>query len=219
MAIEQVSLSDLVEDADVYPRGMVSEVHVADLAYALDAGAQLPVPVIDRETQKIVDGFHRVRAHRKRLGENGVIDADVREYGSDAEMLLASAGLNSAQGRSLGRYDQRVVSIRARKLGADDAEIAAALHVTPARLLQIEVRVARSDEGDVPLKRGVEHLGGSYLSAEQVTEIRRMRGAPARAKASELTRLLRQGLAPVQQDPELRLALAELAQTIEAALA
>src|ERR1700691_5082151 len=77
MAIEKVSPSDLVEDAGVYPRGMVSEVHVADLAYALDAGAQLPVPVIDRETQKIVDGFHRVRAHRKRLGENGVIDADV----------------------------------------------------------------------------------------------------------------------------------------------
>jgi hypothetical protein len=216
---EQVKLSDLVEDLDIYPRGMVSDVRVGDLVYALDAGVALPDPVIDRATNKIVDGFHRVRALRKRLGDGGVIEADVREYADDVAMLLESARLNSGHGLPLGRYDQRVVSIRARKLGASEEEIASALSVTPARLLQIEVRVARSDEGDVALKRGVEHLGGAYLNADQVAEIRRMRGAPARAKVAELNRMLRQGLAPVAQDPELRLALAELVQTIEAALA
>lgn len=74
---------------------------------------------------------------------------------------------------------------------------------------------AQSSEGPVPLKRGVGHLGGRYLSPEQVREIRHMRGGAARAKVNEMIRLLRQdGLVPVDADPELRRALAELAQII-----
>lgn len=218
MAINKVKLSEIVEDLTIYPRGTVSEVRVADLVYAIDAGEELPPPVIDRQTRKCVDGFHRTRAWRKRLGDNGVIDADVQEFADKAAMLLESAALNSRHGLPLGRYDQRVVHIRARQLGAEDEDIARALGVTSGRLLQIAVREAKSDAGDVPLKRGIEHLGGSYLSAEQVAEIRKMRGAPIRAKAAELTRLLQQGLAPVQQDPDLRLALAELAAVIGATL-
>lgn len=216
---ERVKLSELIEDLSIYPRGSVNSVHVDDLAYAIDAGNIPPPPVADRATRKIVDGFHRVRAYRKRLGNDGVIDVDVQEFADDLAMLLESAKLNSPHGLPLGRYDQRVVLIKARELGADDAKIASALRVTPTRLLQVVVRQADSDVGPVPLKRGTEHLGGSYLNAEQVAEIRRMRGAPARSKAYELTRLLRQGLAPVGQDPELRTALAELAQTIDEVLA
>jgi hypothetical protein len=217
MTTEQIKLSDLVEDLNIYPRGSVSEVRVSDLAYALDAG-DVPPPVTDHRTRKIVDGFHRVRAHRKRLGPDGAIDADVQEFGSDLEMLLASARLNSPHGLPLGRYDQRIMLIKARQLGADDEQIARALRVTPSRLLQVVIRQASSDEGPVALKHGTEHLGGAYLTADQVTEIRRMRGAPARSKVFELTRLLRQGLVPVSTDPDLRVAMAELADVIEAAL-
>lgn len=215
---ENVKLSGLIEDLAVYPRGSVSEVRVGDLLYAIDAGEALPPPVVDRNTGKIVDGFHRVRAWRKRLGLDGEIEADVQEFADDAAMLLASARLNSVHGQPLGRYDQRIVHIRAAALGATDEEIARALRITPTRLLQIKVRQAESDEGAVALKRGVEHLGGSYLSSEQVAEIRRMRGAPARSKVGELTRMLRQGLAPVGQDPELRAALAELQAVIGSVL-
>jgi hypothetical protein len=217
--IERVALDTLVEDFTIYPRGSVSEVRVADLIYSIDAGEIPPPPVIDQATRKIVDGFHRTRAWRKRLGDNGTIDADVQEFADDLAMLNESASINRKQGLPLGRYDQRVVHIKAKALGATDDEIAATLGVTPTRLLQIVVREARSDAGDVPLKRGVEHLGGAYLNADQVAEIRRMRGAPARAKAAELTRMLQNGLAPVAQDPELRNALTELAAAIATALA
>lgn len=215
---EQVQLADLVEDEAIYPRGTVSQIRVSDLCYALDAGAVLPPPVIDRSTNKIVDGVHRVRAHRKRLGDDGVIDADVQDFANEAAMLLASAHLNSLHGLPLGRYDQRVVHVRATQLGATDEEVADALGVTVTRMLQIVTREATSDDGAVPLKRGMEQLGGAYITPEQVAEIRRQRGAPARAKVKELTRLLRQGLAPVATDPELRTALAELAGVIKEAL-
>jgi hypothetical protein len=212
---ETVDLASLTEDLEIYPRGSVSEMHVTDLRYALDAGAVLPPPVIDRATMKIVDGFHRIRAQRRHLGDEASIEAEVRDFADDAEMLLESARLNSPHGLPLGRYDQRVFAIKARKLGAADDDIAGALGVTPARLLTISVMVAKSDNGDVALKGGTKHLGGSYLSPEQVAEIRRQRGAPARSKAAELTRMLRQNLAPVATDPDLRLALVDLSVAIQ----
>lgn len=219
MAVERVKLSELVEDLTIYPRGSVSDVRVSDLVYALDAGAALPPLVIDQATRKVIDGFHRARAWRRRLGADGLVEADVREFDGDLAMAMESARLNAHHGLPLGRYDQRVAYLRIKELGGADEEIAAALGVTPTRLLQVVVRQAASPGGPVPLKRGLEHLGGSYLTDEQAAEIRRMRGAPARSKVRELTRLLRQGLAPVGADPDLRAALAELAAVIAETLA
>src|SRR6266700_122704 len=96
---ERISLSELVEDLSIYPRGAVDNVRVDDLCYALDAGNVLPPPLVDRATRKIVDGFHRVRAYRKRLGDDGVIDAELEDFASDAEMLLRSAQLNAVHGK------------------------------------------------------------------------------------------------------------------------
>lgn len=217
---EQVKLSELVEDLDIYPRGSISEVRVGDLVYALDAGDVLPPPDIDRATRKIADGFHRIRAYRRRLGDDGMIGVNVHDFADAKEMLLFSVRVNSLHGMPLGRYDQRVTYLRAQQLGASDEETASALRITPARLLQaVTIRIATSDAGPVALKRGTEHLGGSYLTTEQVAEIRRQRGAPARAKVNEVTRLLQQSLAPVERDPELRAALAVLAAVIEGVLA
>lgn len=219
--IETVTLSDLVEDLNIYPRGSVSVVRVSDLVYALEAGAQLPPPVIDRDTRKIVDGFHRARAQRKRLGDDGVIDVDVQEFENDLAMVLESARLNAVHGLPLGRYDQRVVRIKAQVLGATDDEIAGALGITTTRLLSVSVMEARAADGgaNVPLKQGFRHLGGSYLTSEQIAEIRKARGAPARSKVSELTRLLRADLLPLAGDPELQQMLAVLAETITEVLA
>ena len=214
-----VLLADLVEDLHVYPRGSVNPVHVGDLVNALEAGAELPPPVTDQETSKIIDGFHRVRAWRRHLGEDASIEADVRDFADDAAMLLESARLNSPHGLPLGRYDQRVFTIKARQLGAGDIQIAAALGVTPARLLQITVMTASGPAGPVALKGGMRHLGGGFLTEDQVAEMRRQRGAPARAKADDLARMLRQGLAPVTTDPDLRVTLAALAAEIQAVLA
>lgn len=219
MTIQKVRLDELIEDSAIYPRGSASDIRVSDLAYALDAGAVLPPPVVDKATRKIVDGYHRTRALRRRLDAEAEIDADVREFADDLAMAKESVRLNASHGLPLGRYDQRVAVLKIRQLGGSDDEIAAALGVTPARLVQVLVRQADSSAGPVPLKRGTEHMGGSYLSDEQVAEIRKMRGAPARSKVRELIRLLQQGLVPVQNDPELRDDLALLAKVITTVLA
>lgn len=210
-------ISDLVEDLDIYPRGRVNDMNVANLIHALDAGAVLPAPVIDRSTMKIIDGFHRVRAWRKRLGDDAQIEVDIREYADDAERLLASARLNAGHGLPLGRYDQRVVALKAERLGIREDEIAAALAVTPARLLRIKVLQAQGDNGPVPLKYGAAHMSGRYITPEQAEQIRSMRSGTIQQKALELSRLLRSGLTP-ESDGEVHKVLAALAADITAVL-
>lgn len=214
---EKLRLDSLVEDLKVYPRGAVSDMRVDDLAYAHDAGSVLPPIVVDRKTRKIVDGFHRARALRKRLGKDASVPCVVREFADDAEMLLESARLNSGHGLPLGRHDQRVVVLRARQLGAQNEDIAAALGITPQRLTAIAIRVAQSDDGEVPLKRGTEHLSGHYLNKDQVDKIRKMRGAPIAAKARELSGLIQSGIAPMS-DPDVQASLRELLMVIDVAL-
>lgn len=217
---EQVLLSSLKEDEDVYPRGSVSSMHVDDLVNAIDAGAQLPPPLIDRETRIIVDGFHRVRAWRRRLGDDGVIDVLVDDFGSRPEMLLKSAQLNASHGLALGRLDQKVVIIKARGMGATDTQIASALGITGDRVTRLAIRVATAPDGSqLPVKRGAEHLSGQFLDDAQAMMLRRMRGGSATGKARELTGLLTSRIAPVETDGDLRLALAELAEAITSALA
>jgi hypothetical protein len=192
---------------------------VDDYAYALDDGATFPPPVIDRATMKIADGFHRTRAYRKRLGNDGMIEVEFEEFADDLAIMDYSARVNRVHGLPLGRHDQRVVHLKMKALGASDEDVAGALGVTVTRLRVIVVPIAKSDAGDIALKGGTKHLAGVYLTDEQRQEINRMRGGPARAKANELARLLRQDLANVKNDPELRSALAELAAAIQEALA
>ncbi len=219
MTAARMRLSDLVEDEAVYPRGSVSLIRVDDYAYALDAGAQFPPPVIDEATRKIVDGFHRTRAMRKRWGDDAEIDVDVQAFADDAEMLATSARLNNPQGLPLSRLDQRVFYIRAKALGMSDEEAASALGVTVDRVIKVAVMTAQGDDGPVALKQPMGHLGGNYLTQEQVAAIKSARAAPARAKVAEMTRLLRLELLPLKLSPALRTELAELATVIGEALA
>lgn len=220
MAEGLARLSELEEDPDIYPRGNVSNMHVADLLYALEAGATLPPPVVDTKSRKIVDGFHRVRALRRWHGtDEAEITVDFQDYADDVAMLLESARLNARHGLPLQRLDQTHVAIKARKFGAADDEIASALGVTPERLVRIEIKVAKSEHGLVPVKYGARHLAGTFINPAQVDALRRMRGGTARSKAAELLSLLRTGIAPVDSDPDLRLSLSELVDQINASLA
>jgi hypothetical protein len=216
---EPVKVGELVEDLDIFPRRSVSDVRIDDMCYALDAGKVLPPILADRATRKIVDGIHRHRAYLKRLSAEAVIEAEFREFASNLEMLLESARVNAPQGMPLGRVDQSVVYIKAKQLVASDADIADVLGVTTTRLVRVQIRQANSSGGPVPLPHGTEHLGGSYLSDEQVAELRRQRGATTLTKVRELAGLLNQDLAPLGSDPVLRQELATLAGLITEKLA
>jgi hypothetical protein len=213
--LRTVALMSLVEDFHVYPRHAVSSMHVLDIVRALEAGQDLPPPVVDAKTLRVVDGFHRVRALRRHLGDDAKVQVDARTYDSDAALFIDAATLNASHGRRLDRHDQVRVIYRARELGADDHLIAVALAVPDERVTKLEVRIATGPAGEsVATKLGATHLGGRTLDDEQVKALREMRGAQISRPIREITRQLEAGIVNLD-DPTTREQLLHLAELIQ----
>ena len=108
-------ISGLVLDRDLSPRARLGSNHVRQLAESLRAGAELPPIVVERQTSRVVDGFHRVEAHRRVYGPEALIDAVEKDYADEAELFEDAMRLNSAHGSRLAPYDQlRCVAIAER---------------------------------------------------------------------------------------------------------
>jgi hypothetical protein len=139
---QTVRLSDLVEDFDIYPRHSVDSSYVSDLSRAIQAGDELPLIRVDRKTKRIVDGFHRARAWRKVLGRGGEIEADVRAYASEQELLKEAIELNAKLGRKLDQQDRTRSALLLERHGVAVKEISVVLHTTEARVQELlNVRV------------------------------------------------------------------------------
>jgi hypothetical protein len=175
-ALVTMPVSKLIEDLSIYPRRIVNQNHVRDLTSALQAaeGADIFPPLtVDRRSKRIVDGFHRRRAFLAVLGPDAEIQAELRTYHSETELLLDAVRLNCVHGLNLYEIEKRRIVLKLSDLGVDDDEIAGALHVPPVRVQQIKVRVATVVDGDgavlrlEPLKRPLFHFQGRTMSEAQ----------------------------------------------------
>lgn len=220
MVKKTMALAELVEDFNLYPRHQVSDIHVGDMVRALQAGMTLPPPIIDQATKRIVDGFHRIRAYKRHLGEEAKILVELRGYDSEGELFLDAARLNAGHGRKLDRHDQVRIIYRARELGVSDDLIAVSLNVPAERVTELEVRIATGPAGEsVATKLGAHHLGGRVVTAEQLEAMRGMRGARTGRLIRELSELLESGVANLEDTgvrQQLQLLANLIAQKLEA---
>ncbi len=175
--VVSLPLAELVEDMALYPRHEVDEANVAHLTQALKTGDTLPPIVADKESKRIVDGWHRSRAFRRVLGADAVVDVELRSYKSTGEMFLDAVALNATHGRRLDRIDEVRITILGEQYGLDATRIAAALHYPEERIKTLRLRVATVEQPgpgtvpgtqQLPLKRSMRHLAGSTLTKEQV---------------------------------------------------
>ncbi|MCG3133825.1 MAG: hypothetical protein HMLKMBBP_01090 [Planctomycetes bacterium] len=200
MTFSRLRLPDLIEDLDLYPRAAVFSGHVAELEEALRAGVELPPPIIDAASKRIVDGFHRVRALRRVLGPDAEIDVELREYASDAELFLDAMRLNGHHGRRMSSFDIARCARIAETLSIDPEQVATVLSVRPDRLGEIRaVKEAVTVEGArVPIRRGLAHLAGRTLSPRQAEAARRIGGQTPLYHANQLIELLEADALPAE---------------------
>lgn len=162
----------LFEDLDLYPRASVDGIHVQALADAIRSGATLPPVIACRATRRLVDGFHRRRAHLRVNGAYASIDVEWRDYATEADLYADAVALNAAHGRRLTGYDYRRIAIRGHALGLDAERVAALLHVTPDRLarghLTAEYVRGNGDTEVIPLKRTLAHLANTRITDAHV---------------------------------------------------
>jgi hypothetical protein len=118
---------------------------------------------------RIVDGWHRVRAYRRVVGDTAAIDVILRTYPSEADLLADAVAQNSTHGRRLDRIDQiRCIDLLSRA-GLDTKAISVVLKVPEQKVQTLRVRIAVSQKtGEpIPLKRSFVHLSGMKLSPLQ----------------------------------------------------
>ncbi len=200
MRTTRLRLSELVEDLDVYPRASLFSGHVAELEEAFRAGADLPPPIIDKASKRIVDGFHRVRMLRRVLGPDAEISVELRQYASDAELFLDALRLNGHHGRRMSTFDVARCARIAEQLAIAPEQVATALSVRVERLSEIRaVKEAVTVDGAcVPIRRGLAHLAGRTLTPRQIDAARRIGGQPPVYHANQLIELLEADAVPTE---------------------
>ena len=104
--MKKMKAAQLVLDFGLYPRNNVDEHNVKNLVDALAAGTELPPVIIDRKSKRVVDGFHRVRAHLRLFGDNAEIDVITKNYKNDAELFLDAMRYNASHGAKLDTCDR-----------------------------------------------------------------------------------------------------------------
>lgn len=105
MTAATVVLAEVVLDPDIYPRGSVREATVERYADALDAGSEFPPIILESETNRILDGFHRFHAH-ERAGRSE-IRAEWHTVPDDATAKLYAASLSATHGDRIAAADRR----------------------------------------------------------------------------------------------------------------
>lgn len=215
-----VLLADLVEDYTVYPRHAVDSAHVSELARALEAGETLPVPIVDRKSKRVVDGFHRAAAHRRVYGPDATIEVELRGYASDADLVEDAVRLNARHGRKLDSQDRVRSTLMLERLGRDTQQIAAVLSTTPARVEQLKARIVVVEGQPIPAKPVARPASGGRprdLTAEQATVMRSSSGHGFAQACRQMTREIKSGL--VEMTPEHVALASELRDAITEAIA
>ena len=167
-SIDMVPLSQLVKDYTVYPRKDVFWQNVESLVEALRAGATLPPIIVDRATNRIVDGFHRHDAYTKFNGGNNIeVSVEFRNYEDEKDLFIDTIRLNAGHGQKLSTFDIVRSTKRAEELGLTRDEVAGAAGWTRDRIDK-SMQSRSTATGDT-IKRTNAHLAGKKLTEKQAS--------------------------------------------------
>jgi len=135
--MKQIKVAELMFDYTLYPRNNIDAGNVRFLVDAISAKVDLPPIVVEKDSLRIVDGFHRGKAYLRVLGEDGEITVLPRKYKSEAHLFLEAMRLNANHGVKLDPCDRMHCLIIADRLKIDEEEVAGALNMPTERLAKL----------------------------------------------------------------------------------
>jgi len=172
MGIKKIKAIELVFDWNLWPRQAVQKLdstNVARMKEALRSGFTLPPVIVNKADYRIIDGFHRTKAHLAVFGDDAIMEVELREYKNDAAMFLESGMLNSHQGLPMSPKDRAHFILKCRRFKIPPAAIAEALHMDVKKMKDfVAARSAKISTGEViPLPAGARNLAGKTLTVQQ----------------------------------------------------
>ena len=191
--MKTMKCAELVLDFDLYPRNNVDSHNVTNLCNALSAGIELPPVIIDKKSKRVVDGFHRVRAHLRLYGENATIQVIDKAYKSEADMFRDAMRYNATHGAKLDPCDKTHCCIIAARLEMPLHDVAAALNMPLTALQSLKVERTGYDRAGqpLPLKNTIRaRFSGKRLNKRQEEANSRLSGMNQQFYANQLIELI-----------------------------
>lgn len=204
MRTTKMKALELVMDWSLWPRYEANDLdstNVNQLKEAIKAGVALPPIIADKNSFRIIDGFHRVSAYLGLFGDDAEVDVELREYSNDTEMFIESARINSSQGLKLSPKDKVHVMLTLRRKKIPLAKIGEILGMTKEKVQSfLEKRTATVDTGEkIPLSAGAMNLAGKKLTKEQEKYARTANGMLPIVNARLLLNALRANSYPLTE--------------------
>lgn len=106
--MSEIRLSEVVWDSAIYPREKWNTTTIARYADALEAGAQFPPIILEAETNRLLDGKHRLEAHKNASRET--INAEWHQVPKGMTPRYYAATLSAQHGDRLSNADLKVIA-------------------------------------------------------------------------------------------------------------
>jgi transcriptional regulator with XRE-family HTH domain len=126
-----VVLDDVVVDATIYPRAAWSESTIARYAEALAADEVFPPIVLESGTNRLLDGMHRLRAHRAAGRE--AIAVEFHQVPDGVPAKLYAASLSARNGDRITGEDMRSIAREIATANPDFSVVVIAKHLGVTR--------------------------------------------------------------------------------------
>lgn len=152
--IDTINPYDAVWDESIYPRRQVDDNRVKKYERLMKDGHDFPPIVLEKGTQRLLDGKARVTAAKN-------LDRDIEYYEfdtSDYDPTLISAWFNSTHGEPLGRDEKKGLVQKAVQEGLYDVEKLSALLAVPSSNVSSWVRDMKRAKQQEELDKAREML-------------------------------------------------------------
>jgi hypothetical protein len=195
---DSISLGAIVIDESIYPRGSVNQLHIRRLQDALDGGATFPPVVVERGSNRLVDGRHRYGAYQAK--EILDVPCEFRVWDSEADLFADAVRLNAEHGQALTYYDVKLSILRLQQLGYTQDRIGAVVRMTIEKVENIIRGSAHSATTGEPiaLKGGLRHKSGQALTDQQQQAMRKYAGGNVVFYVHQLITVLENDLWPAE---------------------
>ena len=218
-----VKVLELILDWKLWPRheaGKLDSTNVAKLANILRDGKTFNTPiVVDADSLRVIDGFHRCRALLVVKGDDAETEVTLREYKDEVAMRMEAARFANSGSLQLTPKDRVHFALGMRRDHVPWPLIADALDMDVERIKKlVDGRSITTRDGTriavsaaaAPL---AEHLEGKKADAEQEHFARTANGTPPLMHARMLLNALR-AYGSIEYDEKTVAVLMELSEAI-----
>lgn len=214
--VVNVKATRLVWDTEIYPRENLDSVNMKSIEMALRAGVLIDPIVVDRKSNRIVDGVHRWKVYRRVRGDDCEVPVEYRTYANENLLWLDAVNSNKAHGRQFSPFEKVKIIEEGNRRKIKIELIAAALSMPQEEMTVRTSRIAfmQGTKERVVLKHGFRHLAGKEITPAQAKENGGYAGRSVEFYIKQVLSAIRAGAIDLENEKTLKL-LTELHECLD----